>query len=99
MRIQFLKEAQPSLVFEIEHMHVVELLCHLVDSSIDDHKVVVNLRSMSTSWKGLLTSDLNLVPLVSSQIEFPSVAQLLIFVILTTVDVHVVPGVIISDNG
>ena len=71
-------------------MHVVKLLRDFKDSSVNNHVlIVVNLGSVSTSSDRFIHG-LNHSPLLGCKIVFPSILKFVIFIILTSKNVHAI---------
>lgn len=89
-RVQLFEEAYPPLGVKIEDVHIVELLGDFEDTAINDHPlVVVNLGGVTTSGNWFIHG-LDHGPLLRGKIKFPSVAELVIFIILTTENIHAI---------
>lgn len=81
-------------------MHVIEFFSNLKDTTVHDHKVFVVLRSVAaSSLRGLINWNIDLVPLVGGHVELPGVIYLLIVIVLSSKNEHMISIVIHSDNG
>lgn len=83
-----LVKCQPSSLFEIKNMQVVQLIGELIEASKDDHIMAYDITWMAGSTQRHVGSDPDFIPLHGLQIQCPKIIQLLLIAISAAEYIH-----------